>query len=199
MKKIEEENERFSAGIAITASALNQDSLLETYRFARDELGAKNIHVFFVCGEPRNMSAKALDTGKYALVAREAMKDIKAGKIGYSNVPFAGLVNARTLLMYKETARIAEGKQPRFPCSAGRSIGVIFGNGTVAPCELCSESFGSLRENGFDFKKLWFSGKALEFRARIAKEHCACTDECFLGMSILSSPKAYFYFLGELV
>jgi MoaA/NifB/PqqE/SkfB family radical SAM enzyme len=195
LQRLEERYENFSVGLSITASYFNQDSLLETYFFARDVLQAKRIDVFFVRGAPRNEKAAELNTEKYRELVAQIASDIKRKRIGYSGFPFASLVNLKNLVMYKEILNIAESKQTLFPCTAGKLIGVIFEDGTVAPCELLNERFGNLRENGCDFKKIWNSERAAKIRKKIRETKCSCTHECFLGMNILFNPKSYPLFL----
>jgi MoaA/NifB/PqqE/SkfB family radical SAM enzyme len=195
LQRLEKKYKNFSTGISITASYFNQDSLLETYFFARDTLNAKRVDVFFVRGAPREGKAVELDTEKYRELVVQIASDIKSKKIGYYGFPFASLVNLKNLIMYEEILDIARSKQTRFPCTAGKLIGVIFEDGTVAPCELLNEQFGNLRENEYDFKKVWNSERAAKIREKIAERRCSCTHECFLGMNILFNPKSYPLFL----
>lgn len=60
------------------------------------------------------------------------------------------------------------------PCYAGIASCEITYNGEVTNCAVLSESFGNLREYGYNFQEVWNSEKATLFRKRIKKEHCFC-------------------------
>jgi radical SAM protein with 4Fe4S-binding SPASM domain len=74
-------------------------------------------------------------------------------------------------------------------CGAGSLAGVIFNDGSVHPCESLDKSFGNLRDNDFDLRKIWNSKIAKEIRKMIQETSCSCTHECFLSVSIPVHPE----------
>lgn len=74
-------------------------------------------------------------------------------------------------------------KRQPIPCVAGSSIGVIYDNGDVAPCEMLPP-MGNIR--GQSFERIWQGEPAKRARARIESGKCACTHECFLYPSYLA-------------
>lgn len=60
------------------------------------------------------------------------------------------------------------------PCYAGVVSCQISPDGDVWPCCIRADSMGNLRENNFDFKKVWNSEKAKKIRTSIKNKECAC-------------------------
>jgi len=67
-------------------------------------------------------------------------------------------------------------KKPRqvIPCYAGIASAQISPNGDVWPCCVRADSMGNLREQDYDFKKIWYGPKAADIRRRIKNKECAC-------------------------
>jgi len=66
----------------------------------------------------------------------------------------------------------------------------MFANGDIYPCELLIDrKLGNVRDNGYDFKKIWYGKKADEARRFIRDTKCFCTYECFLTVNILFNPR----------
>lgn len=76
-----------------------------------------------------------------------------------------------------------------FECVAGKYNGVIESDGEVRLCEIL-EPIGNLRENNYNFLKIWNSPKADALRKTIKKGNCTrgCTHGCFLIPSFLAHP-----------
>lgn len=83
---------------------------------------------------------------------------------------------------------ILEKNKKLITCTAAGSIfGVIGEAGDVFLCELLPK-VGNLRENNYDFKKIWFSEEANKQREFI-KDKCFCTHCLFLTKSAIMQPK----------
>jgi len=76
---------------------------------------------------------------------------------------------------YYEHAKkaLAARKQP-IPCYAGFASAQISPEGDVWGCCVRAEPLGSLRENDYDFRRIWLSDKADKFRQSVKKGECAC-------------------------
>lgn len=76
-----------------------------------------------------------------------------------------------------------KGKWAPFKClTAGRTIGVIYSDGSVAACEF-TLPFANLRDFGYDLGRLWNSGMADTRRSQITG--CACAHSCFVLTSLV--------------
>ncbi|HID38252.1 MAG TPA: radical SAM protein, partial [Calditrichaeota bacterium] len=60
------------------------------------------------------------------------------------------------------------------PCYAGITSCQISPDGDIWPCCVRADSMGNLRENNYDFKKIWNSNTATSIRASIKNRECAC-------------------------
>lgn len=65
------------------------------------------------------------------------------------------------------------GKQV-IPCYAGIASTQIYCQGDIWECCVEADSFGNLRDNNYDFKKVWFSDETERVRKRIKDKECAC-------------------------
>lgn len=68
---------------------------------------------------------------------------------------------------------LTENKQV-VPCFAGIASCQISPDGDVWPCCIRADSMGNLRENDYDFKKIWAGQEAGNIRKSIKNRECAC-------------------------
>jgi radical SAM protein with 4Fe4S-binding SPASM domain len=83
------------------------------------------------------------------------------------------------------------------PCYAGRLNLVLEEGGEVYPCEVRKESFGNVRDYGYDMRRVIRSEKASKVNASIKKKECFCTHECYYMTNILFNPRLYPALLKE--
>jgi MoaA/NifB/PqqE/SkfB family radical SAM enzyme len=74
----------------------------------------------------------------------------------------------------------------RYPikCFAGTLNAVISPNGAVFSCEQLKTKLGSLKEEDYDWNKIWHSAGARRVRDLIKKRICFCTNECYLPFNL---------------
>jgi len=75
---------------------------------------------------------------------------------------------------YQLVKKILKQQRQIIPCYAGFASAQIAPNGDVWMCCVKAEPIGNLREAGYDFKRIWFSGKAEDLRRRIKRGECFC-------------------------
>jgi MoaA/NifB/PqqE/SkfB family radical SAM enzyme len=68
---------------------------------------------------------------------------------------------------------LATNRQP-IACYAGIASAQISPEGDVWGCCVRAEPLGNLRENDYDFRKIWFSARTDAFRRTVKKGQCAC-------------------------
>lgn len=197
LRVLEEKYDKFGTGVSITVSSYNQHKLESLYDFIKNKMGVKNVSIFLTRGNPRETSVKNVNINRYEELSRLLEKDIKEGDIGYSGFPFSSLISLKDVLMHNMIVDIAKNKRFILPCFAGTLSGVIYGNGDVYPCELLDKKMGNLRDNGYDFKKIWLSERAEKVRKLIKDKKCFCTHECFFNANILFNPKKSILLIKE--
>jgi MoaA/NifB/PqqE/SkfB family radical SAM enzyme len=84
------------------------------------------------------------------------------------------LVESFRLEYYRIVKEYLVRKEQIIPCYAGWASAQIAPDGYVWGCCVRAESVGGLRENGYDFSKVWFSSKADKFRLSVYNKECAC-------------------------
>lgn len=75
---------------------------------------------------------------------------------------------------YNMVKRVLRENRQIIPCYAGFSSCQIAPNGDVWMCCIKANPIGNLHEVNYDFKKIWFSEKAIEARKKIKKGECFC-------------------------
>ncbi len=92
---------------------------------------------------------------------------------------------------YERVTRFLDGDADAMPvCHAGFLSVHIVADGDVWSCCVLSRSFGNLREAGFDFKQVWFSEAAEEFRTWMRERRCACPLANAAYTNMLAEPAA---------
>ena len=77
------------------------------------------------------------------------------------------------------------------PCQAGNKLVVIYETGDVHPCESFPQKFGNLRDVDYDIKKLLFTEKGNEIRAKIKQKCCSATWENIIPVNMMYTPRYY--------
>ena len=72
------------------------------------------------------------------------------------------------------------------PCEAGRNIGVVYADGSVAACELLPASWGNIKHRSF--AEIWNDVANRRCSNQIRTTKCFCTHECFIGASLNTQP-----------
>jgi MoaA/NifB/PqqE/SkfB family radical SAM enzyme len=86
----------------------------------------------------------------------------------------ARLTEALRIEYYKLVKRILDERDQVIDCYAGWVSAQIYADGTVWPCCVRADDLGSLREHGYDFKRIWFGEKIRDVRRSIAAKQCHC-------------------------
>lgn len=75
---------------------------------------------------------------------------------------------------YKFAKKVLETNQQPIPCYAGVASGQISPEGDIWGCCVRAEPLGNLRENDYDFRKIWVGASANKFRKSVKNRECAC-------------------------
>ncbi|MBU1626856.1 radical SAM protein [bacterium] len=182
--------------IDITVSAFNHDKLLPLYEYIRDQLKPDIINTLLIRGNPRDPKAKNLQLENYENICTIVEEDYKSGRIrGYSFFP--DILNVKDILLRRLIIKTQREDKFQVKCTAGTLTGVIYPEGDVYPCELLNKKLGSLREENYDFNKIWKGKRADEVRKWIRDSKCYCIHQCFLSNNILFNPRFLPQFFKE--
>jgi MoaA/NifB/PqqE/SkfB family radical SAM enzyme len=106
--------------------------------------------------------------------------------------PVGRMVESIRFEYYDLVKRILRDHTQVIPCYSGWASAQIAPDGEVWGCCVRAESFGNLRDVGHDFRKIWFSSKAKEFRASVRANRCACPLANAAYTNMLFSPTELF-------
>jgi len=191
LKKLAKHYPKLNVNVETTVSAHNDRHLLENYAWFRTELQVDNVFTLLTRGSPKESVAKFFDVKLYEQYADVIERDMKSGALtGYDTFPFADVINAKRIVRHRLIAQIAKTNTYQIPCYAGSLGACMFANGDIYPCELLIDrKLGNVREQQYDFKRVWYGPKADEARRFIRDTKCFCTYECFLTVNILFNPR----------
>jgi MoaA/NifB/PqqE/SkfB family radical SAM enzyme len=88
--------------------------------------------------------------------------------------PLARLVEALRYEYYGLAARVLAEKRQVIDCYAGWASAHLAPDGNVWGCCVRAESLGNVRDHDYDFRTVWRSARAGEFRRSVKNKECAC-------------------------
>ncbi len=89
---------------------------------------------------------------------------------------------------YEIVKKTLQYRTQMIPCYAGIVSAQISPQGDVWPCCVRADVMGNLRENSYDFRKIWHSADAARIRASIKHKECFCPLANASYTNILCSP-----------
>jgi MoaA/NifB/PqqE/SkfB family radical SAM enzyme len=107
-----------------------------------------------------------------------------------SHHPVARLVESLRLEYYELVKRTLAERRQVIPCFAGWASAHLAPDGHVWGCCVRAESMGNVRDVDYDFRRVWFSPKADQFRRSVAAGECACPLASAAYTNMLLSPSS---------
>lgn len=192
LKALKAELPHLSVGVGTVISSMNIDHLPEIIdRAEAFEVDTYISEVAEERAEMRNVSSGITPTAaRYRAAIRRFQSDT-----------FQRVKEARGLelltqgirhIYYDITAEWLETREQVLPCFAGISNAHISAYGELWPCAILadSRSLGNLKDNGYDFWRVWHSDRADEVRAGIKARQCDCPLANQAYANVLLSPSA---------
>lgn len=181
--------------IQITVSEDNYARTQELYHKLTREYGVDSIKTVLVRDEgvykiPIDKKEKILES--YLNLVNLIKTDSKNSKINmYDSDSIQGKLHfAKDKMTYDYIERNYINPKYETFCPAGRLFGIIGAQGQVYACEILeNDIIGMLRENNYNFMKIWNNNKNNLLRKKIKDTNCNCTYDCALSFNFLSSPK----------
>jgi len=124
----------------------------------------------------------------FVLEKKDVLKAIKI-ILDYTQKPKGILILKDWLRLkyYEQIKKSIEHDKEITPCYAGLASVQIAPDGSVWQCCTKAGVLGNLRQNKYDFKKVFYSKRADKIRHSIKKDKCFCTNSNAYYTSILSS------------
>lgn len=184
-------NEWLELKIHTVISNYNVDKISEIYKYVREMLKT-NLYIIEIAQE--RVELNNLGRGS-EIVPRleEYVKAINLLSGRLEKEKFIGLskiIQSFRLEYYQLAKRILEKKRQIIPCYAGFASGQITPVGDVWFCATKAESIGNLRENDYNFEKIWFSERAAKLRREDSRRNCYCPLASIAYINMLGNLKS---------
>src|SRR5919202_1268776 len=154
----------------------NQDTIFEWYDYLKYELKTDKVNFNYIRPPSADPKELEIDHSRYSHLAEMIDDDSRHAAIKNNYGGSAGFFKAALdIYMHGLIAKTQEEQQAQLTCYAGTAGAVIYDEGTVSSCENL-EAVGNLREDDWNFRKLWLS-PAMKERRRKAADGCFCTHE----------------------
>jgi len=111
----------------------------------------------------------------------------------------AGVTQAFRTEYYKFVKDWLKEKNQILPCKAGIISAQVSPDGNIWPCCIRADSMGNLREENYDFAKIWTGSSAKKIRKSIKNRECHCPLANASYTNLLSSPKSLVKVLKNLL
>jgi MoaA/NifB/PqqE/SkfB family radical SAM enzyme len=197
------------------------ESLQKLKRFLNFTMGIHTVISRFNVDEFEEIFLKLINLEPDSYITEIAEERVELGTIGEKITPapekYARAINFLRNEMLKKRqdgiAKVAQAFRYEYydlvkqilsqqtqviPCFAGIMSAQISPDGEVWPCCIRGDSMGNLRENDYDFKKIWKSGQAKRIRESIRKKECYCPLANASYTNMLASPKILMKITGNL-
>jgi MoaA/NifB/PqqE/SkfB family radical SAM enzyme len=176
-----------TVGIHAVVSRFNSREMPSLRRHVREEF-APDSFISEIAEERLELDTVGLDitpsADEYAPVVDDLVADIDA-------TPTTGtpaVIQAFRREYYQVAHRTLAEQRQVVPCYAGVASAHVSPNGDVWTCCTRAESMGSLRDAGYNFRKVWSSRSADELRASIRRGECHCPLANAAYSSMLCDP-----------
>ena len=191
LKEVEKEYPNFHLELGTVISNFNIDHLSEIADYVhalgvqsyRNEIAEQRTE-FFNLEDPITPDAET-----YERLIRDFSAKIRENVAKKRKL--AKITESLRLVYYDLVVRILREQKQVIPCYAGISNVHINYDGGVWPCCVLgySKPMGFLRDQGYDFQKVWHSAQAGKVRKYIKDGNCACPLANQAYSNILCSPK----------
>lgn len=175
-------------GVGGTLTTDNADTIVKTAKWIMDTY-AVPYSITLIRGDVQDMSLKGLSPARYREIAHEILD------YQQKYLPQVGaLSTARYALEEMSLDNIYHSfltGEETVPCRAGEKALIMEASGNLRGCEMLDDSFGNIRDFEYDVYAMLEQQVAKDFVARIRREKCNCTWECFNRANIAYDVKAW--------
>jgi MoaA/NifB/PqqE/SkfB family radical SAM enzyme len=120
-----------------------------------------------LCTTELNITPKPADYKKAVNYISKRLVEERVGGL-------SKFTTALRLEYYKMVKLILVKKTQVIPCFAGTISGQISAEGEIWPCCVRADNMGNLKDNNYDFAKIWFSPQAQKIKKSIKRKECYC-------------------------
>jgi MoaA/NifB/PqqE/SkfB family radical SAM enzyme len=181
----------FELGINTVFCSENQDAMDEIIDYVGGLKYIKTHTISLVRGNLSDKHYAVVDINKYHDAVQRLEKNLREGRSAMYRFRGGRIKAAQDILQRRLIHRTMKDNTRIVPCYAGRLNLVLSEAGEVFPCELRADSFGNVRDHGYDILKVCGSERARDANDAIMNSRCHCTHECYFMTNILFNPRLY--------
>lgn len=177
LRQLKSEFPNFHLGVHSVVSKYNVGRLSEVYEYAKSL--SSDSYITEVAERRSELFNKDEDIApspeEYSKFIEELIFRMKHENHFFGN-SVSRTTQAFRLTYYQIAADVLRRRRQVVPCYAGLASCQVSAYGDIWPCCILGydHSMGNIRENDYNFRKIWFSQKAEEVRNYIKQENCAC-------------------------
>lgn len=187
----------FELGVNTVFCSENQNAMNGIIDYVRGLPYVKTHTISLVRGSLADKRYGNVDAHKYFDAVRTLEQNLKEGKSPVYRFRGARIKAAQDILQRRLIHQTMIEHKRIMPCYAGRLNLVLTEGGDVFPCELLTESFGNVRDFGYDMGEIVRSERSSRVNISIRNNECYCTHECYFMTNILFNIHMYPALLKE--
>ncbi|MFO0752197.1 MAG: radical SAM protein [Thermodesulfovibrionales bacterium] len=187
----------FELGVNTVFCSGNQDAMDGIIDFVQGLKKVTTHTISLVRGSLADESFKEVESAQYHRAIARLRENLMNKTSPIYRFRGARIKAAQDILQRCLIHRTREEGRRLLPCYAGRLNLVLGESGDVHPCEIRADTFGNVREYGYDMLRVCRSGQAKRTREEIRTGGCYCTHECYFMTNILFNPRFFPSLLHE--
>lgn len=195
--ELEDRYPNFELGVNTVFCSENQGAMDGIIEYVAGLPGIRTHTISLIRGSLEEKQYGQVDREKYLAAIQTLERNLKEGKSSVYRFGGGRIKAGQDIVQRRLIHRTMTEQTRLMPCYAGRLNLVLEEGGEVFPCEVLRESFGNVRDFGYDLRKVVRSDRARKINASIRNKECFCTHECYYMTNILFNPRLYPSLLKE--
>lgn len=183
--------ENFELGVNTVFCANNQDNMHNIINYVSELKHIKTHTISLVRGNLSQQEYKNVDLKKYHAAINFLANNTKQKQENLYRFKGARLKSAQDIIQRRLIHQTMQENTRQIPCYAGTTNLVLSETGEIFPCEIRADSFGNIRDYGYDIQRLLKNEQTVRIKKSIKNNECHCTHECNFMTNILLNPKMY--------
>lgn len=199
LRKLANVHANLGVSVVTVLSSLNHSHAPALLDFVYDRLHFDDYGALLVRGDPADPTARLPDGAPYPRFQQACVRRARERRRIRGTVE--RFYRALNEVASELVAEVVTHDRYVTPCLAGRRMVVVDDEGKVTPCELLegmvragriplpTAELGSLREHGFDMRRLLGTSHARAVVDAIARFRCRCSYDCAMATNVLYTPR----------
>lgn len=189
VKKLKKKYKNFSVFTNSCYMQPNQDKLMDTLKYIKENLDVDTMGVTYIRGSARFSETQHNLFNKNYKKVLDYLSKLNRKK--FKRHPLSNFIWGATAFARHKVLENLRTNKRNFECYAIKKMTVIEDDGNIKVCEMLPTSLGNLKDNDYDIKKIVTSDLANKEYKKIKQHKCNCTWECAIRTGIIYNPREY--------